>query len=226
MVGHFPISKHHQFPSAKLSEIPVVAPEAEFSFHANDTLMHVRTDSWMLSYNTCLEARFRLEGKRTRLLIYTCRMVEGGMCILDKFLADPYNPRSEGSIEKERFVRRPRKFSDKETEERQRRRRHGKRALREVVGLLSKASKSVTECVAKDLVAGRKRRISRNKWTMKINIAWWEERGLSKKRLKTLMKILRLHSDGCNLSLFRSHIREAVPIAKLILNWLIFLLHH
>ena len=35
-------------------------------FHANETLAHWRTESWMVGYRQCLEMRYWLEGKRTR----------------------------------------------------------------------------------------------------------------------------------------------------------------
>lgn len=51
-----------------LAEIPTVGPDAELSFHANETLLHVRTASWLIAHGTCLEVRYRLEGKRTRYI--------------------------------------------------------------------------------------------------------------------------------------------------------------
>lgn len=76
-------------------------------------------------------------------------MTENGECILDKFNSKPYG--TAGNISTEqchrlrpwifhaekfgfhfKFVRRPRKFGDKEREEIYKRRRRGRRAVREV----------------------------------------------------------------------------------------------
>lgn len=76
-------------------------------------------------------------------------MTENGICILDKFTTKPTGTIGDFSIEHchqlrpwifhaekfgfhFKFVRRPRKFADKEREERYKRRRRGRRALREV----------------------------------------------------------------------------------------------
>lgn len=159
----------NQFPTTTtakpltLADIPIISLDAELSFHANETLLHVRTANWIIAHGTCLEMRYRLEGKRTRLLTYTCGIAEGGMCVLDKFMADP-SRQSEGTISIEqchklqpwmfasepfafhfRFVRRPRRFSDRESELRHMRRRHGKRALREVGRVTLKGFKQCSQ---------------------------------------------------------------------------------
>ncbi|KAL3101085.1 hypothetical protein niasHS_001545 [Heterodera schachtii] len=152
------LSADWRWPSAEkavpLEELPVVGPRAELAFRANQTQMHVRTATWLLRPNQCMEAHFRVEGKRTRLLMYTCHMAEGGNCVLDKFLAtttlkqffDSANPSPLDSCHKLqpwmsssapfsfhfRFLRRPRKFADRAKELRHRQRRHGRHATREV----------------------------------------------------------------------------------------------
>lgn len=76
-------------------------------------------------------------------------MTENGICILNKFVSQPIG--TMGNFNEERchrlrpwnfhttpfgfhfkFVRRPRRFADKETEERFRRKRRGRRSVREV----------------------------------------------------------------------------------------------
>lgn len=69
-----------------LDDIEIVDPHAERVFRANESLLHFRTENWMLSFDDCLEVRFRIEGKRTRLMMYTCEMAPGGLCIMDRFL--------------------------------------------------------------------------------------------------------------------------------------------
>uniref|UniRef100_A0A183BJ81 ZP domain-containing protein n=1 Tax=Globodera pallida TaxID=36090 RepID=A0A183BJ81_GLOPA len=134
-------------------KITAIGPNAELNFHANQTQLHVRTETWMMRFGQCMEVNFRVEGKRTRLLMYTCHMAEGGTCVLDKFLAtttlkqlDRANPFKLDTCHMLkpwlfppspfafhfRFVRRPRKFADKAKALRHRRRRHGRHATREV----------------------------------------------------------------------------------------------
>ncbi|KAI3419671.1 hypothetical protein GPALN_004105 [Globodera pallida] len=151
------LSADWRWPSAEqavqLEKITAIGPNAELNFHANQTQLHVRTETWMMRFGQCMKVRFRVEGKRTRLLMYTCHMAEGGTCVLDKFLAtttlkqlDRANPFKLDSCHMLkpwlfppspfafhfRFVRRPRKFADKAKALRHRRRRHGRHATREV----------------------------------------------------------------------------------------------
>lgn len=45
---------------------PVISPNGQISFHANESLLHYRTESWIISFNNCLELKYHIEGKRTR----------------------------------------------------------------------------------------------------------------------------------------------------------------
>ncbi|KAF7638951.1 hypothetical protein Mgra_00001475, partial [Meloidogyne graminicola] len=117
----------------KLEEIQLINLHADINFLANQTVIHKRTPIYLLEYNECLEVYFRIEGKRTRLLLYTCHMFEGGVCVLSKFLATTSNKYSRTEQKQEldfcfkmqpwmgikspfafhiRFVRRPRKFME------------------------------------------------------------------------------------------------------------------
>lgn len=48
------------------SEIRIVDFNDNFTFSANETWLHVRTENAILDYKTCLEYRIHVEGKRTR----------------------------------------------------------------------------------------------------------------------------------------------------------------
>ncbi|KAL7077027.1 hypothetical protein ACQ4LE_003973 [Meloidogyne hapla] len=74
-----------------LEKIQLINLHADINFLANQTLLHKRTPIYLLKNEQCLEVNFRIEGKRTRLLLYTCNMFEGGICVLDKFLATTSN---------------------------------------------------------------------------------------------------------------------------------------
>nr|CAD2124132.1 unnamed protein product [Meloidogyne enterolobii] len=116
-----------------MDKIQLIDIHADINFLANQISIHKRTPIYLLKDNQCLQVNFRIEGKRTRLLLYTCNMYEGGECVLDKFLAttstktlksfnneelnecfklkpwmDTYSPFAFHI----RFLRRPRNFKD------------------------------------------------------------------------------------------------------------------
>jgi hypothetical protein len=55
-------------PAVGLHDIPIIGFGEHISFHANQTLLHVRTKELYMGIRDrqCAEARFRVEGKRTR----------------------------------------------------------------------------------------------------------------------------------------------------------------
>lgn len=55
-------------PAVKLQDIQVIGFNEHIGFHANETWVHVRSSELQLGLREkqCVEARFRVEGKRTR----------------------------------------------------------------------------------------------------------------------------------------------------------------
>lgn len=55
-------------PAVELQDIPIIGFGEEISFHANQTWLHFRTEELPMGTRDkqCAEARFRIEGKRTR----------------------------------------------------------------------------------------------------------------------------------------------------------------
>src|SRR5690349_8136263 len=51
------------------SDIRIIQPNDNFTFYANESWLHVRTENSVLDHKTCLEYRISLEGKRTRWVV-------------------------------------------------------------------------------------------------------------------------------------------------------------
>ncbi len=55
-------------------------------FYANETYRLMRTPiTDLVDYHTCLKYHYFVDGKRTRLNVYMCRMADGGRCILEHY---------------------------------------------------------------------------------------------------------------------------------------------
>ncbi|KHN75634.1 hypothetical protein Tcan_00649, partial [Toxocara canis] len=63
----------------------LVSFNATMTFYENDTKLLTRTSEVYIDYRSCLEYRIRIEGKRTRVRVYGCRMSEGGRCTFDGY---------------------------------------------------------------------------------------------------------------------------------------------
>ncbi|KAI6196544.1 hypothetical protein M3Y94_01122100 [Aphelenchoides besseyi] len=125
-----------------LAKIPVLEFGSTIRFYANETWRHQRTNLIDLDHRHCVEGRVRVEGKRTRVRLYTCSMIEGGTCLMDQYKSlygseychqfYPFYRQSIPYTLHVQFERRPRKFHDLLSELRYKRHRFGRSALREV----------------------------------------------------------------------------------------------
>ncbi|KAE9552021.1 hypothetical protein FO519_004784 [Halicephalobus sp. NKZ332] len=137
---------HHK----QLHEIDTILYNSTVEFHANETWLHYRTEAVAMTFNDCVQFRYFISGTRTRLRVYMCRMNEGGMCDFYKYKVGKGLESQEGCGKLNawmgkpddyavhvQFERRPRKFNDKEKEERYRKRRRLGRAAHRLVGKFS-----------------------------------------------------------------------------------------
>ncbi|CAD5214164.1 unnamed protein product [Bursaphelenchus xylophilus] len=144
----------------KLDEIKILDFGESLRFQANESWAHRRTEVLWMGRRDCVEARFRVEGKRTRLRVYTCHMAEGGMCSMDRYFSEkgahfchqfhPWYHAAQPYTLHVQVERRPRRFKDIETERRFRRRRFGRAATRNVAEFEFVARKSCQETCKRD----------------------------------------------------------------------------
>uniref|UniRef100_A0A7E4ZRY9 Secreted protein n=2 Tax=Panagrellus redivivus TaxID=6233 RepID=A0A7E4ZRY9_PANRE len=121
-------------------------------FKSDENWSHIYTPSVTMKYDECFDYDYFVQGKRTRLRVYMCRLSEGGRCTLSKHKELPEdegegnsgcNPlqawmgKPDEYAVHVQFERRPRKFADKEKERRWRRRHARGNAYIRTVGSIT-----------------------------------------------------------------------------------------
>ncbi|CAD5209120.1 unnamed protein product [Bursaphelenchus okinawaensis] len=145
----------------QLEDTPLLEFQTELSFHANESYVDRRTEVIYLGRHDCIEARFRVEGKRTRLRVYTCHMATGGICSMDMYRSDTgahfchqfhawYKMPQPYSLYVQ-IERRPRRFKDMEAERHYKRRRRGRAATRSVAEFEFTGQKKCSQTCKQDV---------------------------------------------------------------------------
>ncbi|MFH4974389.1 hypothetical protein AB6A40_001098 [Gnathostoma spinigerum] len=72
-------------PPSQTIEPMLIDFNTTLTFYENETRSLVRTKNIRLDYRYCLEYRVKIEGRRSRLRTYACRMSSGGRCTYGEY---------------------------------------------------------------------------------------------------------------------------------------------